>query len=411
MDPYAYVGENPETKNDPTGSRACDISGDCAPLTSIVSPSSGPNALPKPTTNTVTLLNMCSQNPRCAAAFRDFHNRLAQEYLSVEFGIFAGAAELVAAFLTDDPEIMQQDEEDLQKLSDLGIEGETFAKALGCSFTSDTLVRTKHALQPIGKLHIGDKVLAYNPKTHKMELEPVLHVWINHDTDLVDLTLTTTTPAGHGKAATKTSETIHTNQKHPFFTKEEGFLPVGRIKLGMHVLRADGIYGVVTGWKIVPGTKTMYNLEVARDHTFMVGTGEWVVHNTCNPTDEELLTAYETASNKEMELEAEAGLLARMYSRVLKFREPVVDENGVEKGELDVETPGAIIEAKSGNTMKGQLTNLQRYLTDPYLNPSKKPVIVYAPNIGQRAAQQLTNMGFYVAQNQDQLIIWVTLFQ
>src|SRR5260370_24433954 len=45
-DPYAYVGGNPETKNDPTGSRACDISGDCAPLTSIVSPSSpssGPN--------------------------------------------------------------------------------------------------------------------------------------------------------------------------------------------------------------------------------------------------------------------------------------------------------------------------------------------------------------------------------
>ena len=39
-----------------------------------------------------------------------------------------------------------------------------------------------------------------------MEPEPILHVWINHDNDLVDLTLTTTTAAGHGKAATKTSE-------------------------------------------------------------------------------------------------------------------------------------------------------------------------------------------------------------
>ncbi len=98
-----------------------------------------------------------------------------------------------------------------------------------------------------------------------------------------------------------------------------------------------------------------------------------------------------------MELEAEAGLLARMYSRVLKFREPVV--------------LGAIIEAKSGNTMKGQMTNLQEYLTDPYLNPSKKPVIVYAPNISPRSAQQLSGRGFYVAQNQDQLIIWLTLLQ
>jgi hypothetical protein len=73
---------------------------------------------------------------------------------------------------------------------------------------------------------------------------------------------------------------IHTNQKHPFFTIEHGFLPVGQIKLGMHLLRADGRVGVVSGWKVVPGTKTMYNLEVAQDHTFTVGAGQWVVHNS-----------------------------------------------------------------------------------------------------------------------------------
>ncbi len=113
-----------------------------------------------------------------------------------------------------------------------------------------------------------------------MEQEPILHVWINHDHDLVDLTITTT-KGEHGKAATKTSEVVHTNQKHPFFTMEHGFLPVGQIKLGMHLLRADGRVGVVTGWKVVPGTKTMYNLEVAQDHTFTVGSGQWVVHNDC----------------------------------------------------------------------------------------------------------------------------------
>jgi hypothetical protein len=124
-------------------------------------------------------------------------------------------------------------------------------------------------------------VWAYNPKTQKMEQEPILHVWINHDTDLVDLTLTTTKPAQHGKAATQTSEMIHTNKKHPFFTLEKGFLPVGQIKLGMHVLRADGTYGVVTGLKLVRGTEVMYNLEVAQDHTFTVGAEQWVVHNDC----------------------------------------------------------------------------------------------------------------------------------
>jgi len=54
---------------------------------------------------------------------------------------------------------------------------------------------------------------------------------------------------------------------------------VGQIKLGMHVLRADGTYGVVTGWKVVPGAEMMYDLEVAQDHTFTVGADQWVVHN------------------------------------------------------------------------------------------------------------------------------------
>src|SRR5258708_24546675 len=33
----------------------------------------------------------------------------------------------------------------------------------------------------------------------------------------------------------------------------------------------------------MPGTQVMYNLEVAQDHTFTVGDGQWVVHNTCRP--------------------------------------------------------------------------------------------------------------------------------
>ena len=147
------------------------------------------------------------------------------------------------------------------------------------SFAPATPVATPQGEQAIGTIQVGEKVWAYNSKTHKMELEPVQHVWINHDNDLVDLTLTTTTVAQHGKVVTKTSETLHTNKKHPFLTEEKGFLPVGQITLGMHVLRADGTYGVVTDWKVVPGTEVMYNLEVTQDHTYTVGIDQWVVHN------------------------------------------------------------------------------------------------------------------------------------
>jgi len=33
----------------------------------------------------------------------------------------------------------------------------------------------------------------------------------------------------------------------------------------MHLLEANGSYGVVSGWKLVPGAAVMYNLEVAQD--------------------------------------------------------------------------------------------------------------------------------------------------
>jgi len=160
--------------------------------------------------------------------------------------------------------------------------------AVGCgtglSFRATTLVTVAHGSQAIGTIRPGEKVLAYNPKTHRMELEPVVRVWINHDSDLVDLTVTTSTHAPHSTVVQKHSEVLHTNQRHPFLTLEKGFVPVSQLTLGMHVLNADGTVGTVTGWKVVPGTQVMYNLDVAQDHTYTVGAGEWVVHN-CSPGD------------------------------------------------------------------------------------------------------------------------------
>jgi hypothetical protein len=139
-----------------------------------------------------------------------------------------------------------------------------------------------HGSQAIGTIRPGEKVLAYNPKTQRMELEPVVRVWINHDSDLVDLTVTSSTHAPHSTVVQKHSEVIHTNQRHPFLTLEHGFVPVSQLTLGMQVLNADGTVETVTGWKVVPGTQVMYHLDVAQDHTYTVGAGQWVVHN-CTP--------------------------------------------------------------------------------------------------------------------------------
>jgi hypothetical protein len=113
-----------------------------------------------------------------------------------------------------------------------------------------------------------------------MELEPVQHVWINHDTDLVDLTLQPQTKVPEAPQKDTKPETLHTTRKHPFLTVERGFLPANALKPGMHVIEANGHIGVVTKWVVVPGQATMYNLTVATDHTYAVGTGQWVVHTS-----------------------------------------------------------------------------------------------------------------------------------
>jgi hypothetical protein len=144
-------------------------------------------------------------------------------------------------------------------------------------------VTTAQGKEPIGKLHVGEKVLAYNPRTHQMELQLVLHVWKHTDSNLIDLTITTVTTTVQSHKVVRQSEVVHTSSEHPFFTKEQGFVPAGKLEPGMHILRADGSFGVVTGWKAVHATRVMYNLEVAQDHTFVVGEGQWVVHNKCDP--------------------------------------------------------------------------------------------------------------------------------
>jgi hypothetical protein len=77
-------------------------------------------------------------------------------------------------------------------------------------------------------------------------------------------------------------EQLETTPEHPFFTAEKGWLPAGELTIGMHVRRADGTYGLVWWAWAVHRIQTMYNLTVGTAHTFYVGQGQWLVHNSGN---------------------------------------------------------------------------------------------------------------------------------
>src|SRR5579884_1542773 len=122
------------------------------------------------------------------------------------------------------------------------------------SFSPDTPVATPSGEQAIGTLAVGDKVTAYDPSSGKTSTQTVQHVFINHDNDLLDVTLasadtngqqseaTETTSkqqqaavASHGlrapptehdgaRATSTTTETVHTTQKHPCLTTDRGWV-------------------------------------------------------------------------------------------------------------------------------------------------------------------------------------------
>lgn len=175
------------------------------------------------------------------------------------------------------------------------------------SFAANTPVTLSDGsgTRPIAALHTGDRVLAYDPSTGTASSQPVERVYVNHDANLVDVTLVANdksqaytapttaegkerdaavaahgmrAPPAHGEAV-RHAETIHTTTNHPWYTADHGWLPAGFLRVGERVVRADGGTARVAAVRAVVGAADMWDLTVGVVHTFSVGNGRYVVHN------------------------------------------------------------------------------------------------------------------------------------
>ena len=144
------------------------------------------------------------------------------------------------------------------------------------SFTPGTSVVMedgKH--KAIGEIKPGDKVESADPKTGKHKgPRTVTATHINHDNDLVDLTVETA--PGH-------TSVLHTTSKHPFWDDTtHTWVPAGKLTPGHALETAHNTHVHVTGIRTIPGAATMYNLTVEQLHTYYVlaGSTPVLVHNT-----------------------------------------------------------------------------------------------------------------------------------
>ncbi len=130
------------------------------------------------------------------------------------------------------------------------------------SFAPHTLVLLANGqLIAIDKVKVGDAVEAFDTKTGKRRAERVTKVWINHDTDLLDLTFSV-----HGH-----SYELDTTQHHPFWdARTHSWVEAENLKQGTILATNTRATSQVTRSKVMTTTALMWDLTVALDHDFYV---------------------------------------------------------------------------------------------------------------------------------------------
>jgi RHS repeat-associated protein len=152
----------------------------------------------------------------------------------------------------------------------------SFLQDLVClhSFRADTQVlMADGSSKPIGKIKLGDKVKATDPRTGKTVTRTVTALHHNRDSDLVDVTVTD----ARGRVVV-----LHTTQHHPFWDDSQGrWVEAGSLRPGERLHTRSGAAATVAGVRSFAGSAEMHDLTVDDVHTFYVQAGDTpvLVHN------------------------------------------------------------------------------------------------------------------------------------
>ena len=137
-------------------------------------------------------------------------------------------------------------------------------------FVAGTLVSTEEGQRAIEEVEAGDKVWAYDEETGEKGLKEVEEVFVSETDKLIHVETD--------------KEEIVTTELHPFYVEGIGFVQAGCLEEGYELKCLDGGRETITGIRVewLEEAITVYNFEVADYHTYYVGDGDVLVHNTCS---------------------------------------------------------------------------------------------------------------------------------
>jgi hypothetical protein len=145
-----------------------------------------------------------------------------------------------------------------------------------CSFSPDTPVLMKDGkTKPIGEIEPGDEVEAADPASGKHAgPHTVTATWVNHDTDLVDVTV---------RGLDGKPRVLHTTANHPFWDDtSHTWTPADALHPGDQLNTDRDRHVTVLSTRVTPGAANRDNLTVAELHTYYVLAGDTpvLVHNS-----------------------------------------------------------------------------------------------------------------------------------
>jgi pretoxin HINT domain-containing protein len=141
--------------------------------------------------------------------------------------------------------------------------GPTFFTTHSACFAAGTLVHTLDGPRPIESIQVGDRVLSQDPSAGVLTFEPVVAVHHNEPAPTLRIGVD--------------GETIIATGIHRFWKAGKGWTMARELKAGDRVRVIDGVMQVRS--IETDSTQPVYNLDVARNRDFFVGTKGLLVHD------------------------------------------------------------------------------------------------------------------------------------
>ena len=199
------------------------------------------------------------------------------------------AYNLVAMCVGDEEGAAAESTDAAEGLEDAGaIDGEGEPNPCGCCLIGSTPVwMSDGTTKPIEDLQVGEQVISRDPATGQDSVQTVTTTYCLHEDTLITLSLE--------DPSTHVDSVIVCTPDHAMYIQGQGWIEAGDLTAGEQIVTRTGAPLTITNlqWQRDETGKhpfTVYNLEVANDHTYFAGNfdgGLWV-HNACRARPSEV---------------------------------------------------------------------------------------------------------------------------